>query len=150
MPKTRKQTARKRKAPTTTVTEHSGRDETINLLKQGSNQGMTQIVDFQTIIEKSLELPKGTRQKTSPIQIGDIPSDVPAMIRCGGDKLGLHISEHIKANISQNLAVLLKGSVEPTETSNGILGIDEDGNIVTKPKATAEKIQHIEKWTDAF
>ena len=38
MPKTRKQTARKRKAPTTTVTEHSGGEETINLLEQGSNQ----------------------------------------------------------------------------------------------------------------
>ena len=49
------------------------------------------------------------------------------------------------------MAVLLKGGIELSEINTGAtLGVDENGNIVTKPKVCAEKVNSVEKWSDAF
>ncbi|KAH3775666.1 hypothetical protein DPMN_177072 [Dreissena polymorpha] len=57
----------------------------------------------------------------------------------------------IKQNEYVNLATLIKGAVDCKETQNEtLLGVDERGNIVAKPKSSTDKIVSIEEWTDAF
>lgn len=57
----------------------------------------------------------------------------------------------IKQHDYVNLTVLLKGAVELNNYSSGvILGVDENGQLVTKAKVSNEQISSIEKWTDAF
>ena len=50
-----------------------------------------------------------------------------------------------------NLALLLKGGMELEDFCNGgALQLNSEGGIEMKTKICKEKIQSVEKWTDAF
>ena len=149
-------------------------EERLNLLEneEGQEKNNGKVVDFEKIISESLLLPTQHSVVNNEHDLmGNADLDLehskrieneqnfyfnsPEKIRCGGDQLGFHVPESIKLKIKQNdyinLAVLLKGSVELSEMNAGaMLGVDENGNIVTKPKVSTERVQSIEKWSDAF
>ncbi|MEW8547292.1 MAG: hypothetical protein AB2693_27610 [Candidatus Thiodiazotropha sp.] len=76
-------------------------------------------------------------------------------LRCGNDSIFLHVPKSLQQQICKgeyiNLALLLKGGMELKEfCSGGALKLNSEGGIEMKPKVCKEKIQSIEKWTDAF
>jgi hypothetical protein len=89
---------------------------------------------------------------------GNISSFSPSPLdiqRLSHDDLAAHVPVAIKQQIGRgeytNLALLLKGSVELSDFCSGsILKISADGVIETRPKECKDRVQSIEKWTDAF
>lgn len=76
-------------------------------------------------------------------------------VRCSNDELYVHIPKSLRLQICKgeyvNLALLLKGEMELQEFCSGsTLKLSGDGAIESKPKICKDKIQSIEKWTDAF
>ena len=111
------------------------------------------VVDFEQLIGDSFSLEDPKKQNLNLST--EINNDRPQLLRCGGDNLGMLIPDNLQIKIKQNeyvnLATLIKGAVDCKETQNEtLLGVDERGNIVAKPKSSTDKIVSIEQWTDAF
>lgn len=76
-------------------------------------------------------------------------------LRCGNDSVFVHVPKSLQQQICKeeyiNLALLLKGDMElKAFCSRGALKLNSEGRIEMKSKVCKEKIQSIEKWTDAF
>lgn len=82
-------------------------------------------------------------------------NDQISAIRLANDDLTAHIPSSIKQQICRgeyiNLALLLKGAVDLAEFCSGsFLKISADGRIESSQRECKDKINTIEKWTDAF
>lgn len=127
--------------------------ERLTLLEDSNSASNSKkIIDFETIISESLNLPNKSSGVTQPISNSSMLeiSEQPKLMRCGGENLGLQLK--IQQNEYINLAILLKGTAtDLKETPQGaLLGVDENGQIVAKPRTSMEKIYSIDKWTDSF
>ena len=149
---------RKRESPTSqkgakkNKKEETGENEENVVLLEGHGSSAGKIIDFEQIINESLATDV---QQNDQKGLDTCINDRPQLIRCGGDSLGMLTPENLQTKIKQNeyvnLALLLKGTVDAKEAQQEtLLGIDERGNIVTKPRQSNEKIVSIEQWTDAF
>ena len=72
------------------------------------------------------------------------------MIKCCDDEIAFHVPESVKQKILRhefvNLAVLLKGGVELADIyRSNVLGINELGQLETKPKSVTDKIGSVVK-----
>ncbi|XP_053398428.1 uncharacterized protein LOC128556771 [Mercenaria mercenaria] len=171
MPGTGKPKSRKRQNTVSVIEAESlssmeQEPERLNILGSSTQRGKNKIIDFEKLIQESLELTppcsnidNATPDNIYPIEsrntIQNLDLGVPERMRCGGDNLGCHVPEPIQTKIKQheyvNLSLLLKGGIELANLQdNCFLGVDEDGHLVTKPKACSEKNTSIEIWSDAF
>lgn len=98
---------------------------------------------------------------TGTLQTGQVNPSQPnsndqiSTIRLANDDLAAHIPSSIKQQIGRgeyiNLALLLKGAVDLAEFCSGsFLKISADGRIESSQRECKDKINSIEKWTDAF
>lgn len=88
------------------------------------------------------------------IQINDVSLGIEP-IWCAGDDISVHVPKPIKAQICRgeyvNIALLLKGAMELNDICKGnTLSLTASGKIETRPRECRDKVNSIEKWTDAF
>ena len=155
---------RKRRQPSPTskakkTRQEREKDENVVLLDSPENpSGNSRIVDFEKLISESLGI-DATENNLNRPTLGDNHQDNfvdrPQLMRCGGDNLGMLVTDNVQTKIKQNeyvnLASLLRCTMEGKDPQQEtLIGFDERGNIVTKPKSLTEKIMTIEQWTDAF
>lgn len=77
------------------------------------------------------------------------------MLRLGVEDMSSHVPAQLCQKIWShqyiNIALLLKGNVELHDLcSGGILHITDKGQLETRPRNIKDKVNSIEKWTDAF
>ena len=99
---------------------------------------------MKKIISESLDLPINSRSKdTKSDNFLNKQFGATKVNECGGEHLALNVPNQIKLKIKQNeyinLAILLKGAVDFETTQGAFLGVDENGQIVTKPRSPTEK-----------
>ena len=158
MPKRRGTPARgpgaRRRQRTASPGEDLDIEEPCNLTDAGELASRSNSIDFEQIIRASNILPqeKLTENLTG---CGSQIEPTISQIRLGDESVAAHIPKAIKDQITRgeyiNLALLLKGTIELNEICSGSeLRLNSDGSIVTKPKQCKDKLNSIEKWTDAF
>lgn len=79
----------------------------------------------------------------------------PELTRLSCDDIAAHVPSSLKLQIAKgeyvNLALLLKGAIELTDFYAGCeLKLSTNGTLVSSPRECKDKINSIEKWTDAF
>ena len=126
-------------------------DLNTNQTKQGN---VFQPFDIDKILqEPATQQNSGSEQISFGMKMGD--EFPPNMLQSSSDDLAAHVPHLLKAKIWSNkyvnIALLLKGAGELHEMfSSGILHVDFQGHIETKPKQSKDVIPNIERWTDAF
>ena len=142
--------------------------EPINLgvSEQPQASNGNKIVDFEAILKQAdvLDTSEGVSNKNETMGVKEtsenifkdvLGNDDIEVVRCGGDDLSVHIPKQIKDKILSNqyinINLLLKGSIELHELcSGGTLKVSESGVLEKQPKFSKEKVQSLDKWTDAF
>ena len=142
--------------------------EPINLgvSEQPQASNGNKIVDFEAILKQAnvLDTSEGVSNKNETMGAKEtsenifkdvLGNDDIEVVRCGGDDLSVHIPKQIKDKIWSNqyinINLLLKGSIELHELcSGGTLKVSESGVLEKQPKFSKEKVQSLDKWTDAF
>ena len=144
-------------------------------LTDSDNSGMGekgQIVDFENILRSNINLLTGpqdnpaSQDNTTSVANQNIlsnafklfqsaPGQDVEQMRCTGDEIFAHVPQSLRQQICRdeyiNLALLLKGGMELKEfCSGGSFKLSAEGGLEMKTKVCKEKIQSVEKWTDAF
>lgn len=83
------------------------------------------------------------------------PSSHIELTRLAHDDIASHVPSTLKQQIARgeyvNLALLLKGAVELGDYVSGSeLRLSSIGVIEARPRECKDKVNHIERWTDAF
>lgn len=139
-----------------------------------SNEGESNIVDFEEIIRASNIIPRSSNDSSNTnMGCGNIIQsassnnllyttndsnailNVLPTVRLADDDLAAHVPTSLKQKICRgeyvNLTLLLKGAVELSEFCKGtVFKLDSEGHIESAQKECKEQIQCIEKWTNAF
>lgn len=126
----------------------------------GGGQNNTDIETTQINLSSPINSQNSRSKEMAHVLQSDqiIPShnnDHISAIRLANDDLAAHIPASIKQQICRgeyiNLALLLKGAVDLAEFCSGsFLKLSADGRIESSQRECKDKINSIERWTDAF
>jgi hypothetical protein len=83
------------------------------------------------------------------------PSSHTELTRLAHDDIAAHVPTTLKQQIARGgyvqIALLLKGAVDLADYGNGSeLRLSNNGVIEARPRECKDKVNHIERWTDAF
>lgn len=125
------------------------------------------VIDFEEIIRASnilvpepgcgvsMQMPQPQIEENLPGHSFNNSTMHTPGIRLANDDLAIHIPHSLKNQIQRgdyiNLALLLKGAVDLAEFGAGnVVRLCSDGTLETRQRECREKIDTIERWTDAF
>ena len=120
-------------------------------LEHENRQAVNEVTTHVPHVLCSPVLPSASFQSTSNI-CNDV--SVPRL-RVANDDIAAHLPASLKTQICKgayvNLALMLKGAIELTEYCSGtVFKLSSDGHMETSQKECKDKINDIEKWTNAF
>lgn len=146
-------------------------EEAVDERLMQTEAGESNIIDFEQILRNSEIIPPkepnviaqgcggansiDTQYSGTPHHGPCTSNSMLSMIRVADDDLAAHVPTSLKQKIGKgefvNLSLLLKGSVELSEFCSGsIFRLNSEGHIESSNKECKDKIQDIEKWTNAF